>query len=52
MNLIYAVGTLIIAHLAGLPTFANGQNQGKSIGLVCLLIFRSVFAPVTICPTL
>ena len=48
MNWIYAVGTLIIAHLAGLPTFINGQNQGESIRLGCLLITLSVFSPATI----
>ena len=43
MNWIYAVGTLIIAHLTGLPTFTNGQNQGKPIRMICLLILFSVF---------
>ena len=47
MNWIYAVGTLIITHLAGLPTFTNGQNQGKSLRFG-LLITLSVFSPATI----
>ena len=49
MNWIYAVRTLIIAHLTGLPTSTNGQNQGKSIRVVYLLILSSVFSPATIC---
>ena len=50
MNWIYAAGTLIIAHLTGLPTSTNGQNQGKSFSfslsadiIQCIFYCKNLF---------